>query len=216
MRALLLAPLALAASLAAQVSARPAPAVAAQTPPAVEALTPVVQPATTQLAQMLPLLRPEKWKLSADLRRQTTDNLSSISTDLNSTLPPLLSAADSTPAALPSLLALSRNLRALYDVTLRVLATSEVAAPEQQAEGLANALSALNTAIHHLDGSIDTAAQLQMGRIATLQTSLTKANTDLATANSALQAQTKPKPTAHSKSKVHHRSSSTTSTAPTQ
>ena len=152
----------------------------------------LVEPATTQLAQALPVLHPDKWKLPSDLRRRAQDNLTSISNDLSSTLPNLVAAADTPQPTLPALFALSRNLRALYDVVLRVATAAEIAAPEQQTAALTEALTSLATARQHLDERLDSSAAAQQQQLATLQTSLTAARESLTQARAAATVQPTP------------------------
>ena len=165
----------------------------------------LVQPATTQLAQAMPLLHPDKWKLSSELRRRSDDNLTSISNDLSSTLPNLVAAADTPQATLASLFALSRNLRALYDVVLRVATTAEIAAPEQQASALTQSLATLATARQQLDARLDATAAAQQQQISTLQTSLGAANQSLAQAKAAAQAQPTPAASTHTRPRARRK-----------
>ncbi len=199
---------------AAQVGT-PAPAAASQNQPATSAtpISSIVQPATTELAQTLPLLHPDKWKLSSELRRRADDNLSSVSNDLSSTLPNLVAGADTPQPALPALFALSRNLRALYDVVLRVSTAAEIAAPDQQAAALTQALNSLATARQQLDERLDASAAAQQQQLATLQSSLAASREALAQAKAAAVAQPAPS-TTHTRTRTHRKPATPTPPSP--
>lgn len=105
----------------------------------------VLKPGLDQLQQTLLTLRPERWKTSGAVVRQTEANITSISTDMQTTLPPLLEAADHNPASLAQVMPAYRNVSALYDVLIRVTEVSIVAAPSQQSVALQQTLESLET-----------------------------------------------------------------------
>lgn len=190
--------------------------VQASSPGSTTAASPVsalVQPATTQLAQTLPTLHPDKWKLSGELRRRAEDNLSSISNDLSSTLPGLVTAADGPQPTLASLFALSRNVRALYDVVLRVATAAEIAAPDQQAAALTEALNGLATARQQLDERLDSTAASGQQQLTAAQASLASAQAALAQSKAAAEA-AKPAATTHTRTRPRRKPATAPATPP--
>lgn len=124
-------------------------AFAAQTPASAPAAQPlktpsaIMQPALDTLQQALGTLRPEKWKASGAERQEAVANISSISQDLQTSLPSLLAAADQAPGSVSQLLPAYRNIEALYDVVLRVSESGNLSAPSQQRAALEEARAKL-------------------------------------------------------------------------
>ena len=118
------------------------PATSPTAAPAAAATTPstLVQPSLTNLERVLGTVDVEKWKLPRQARDDARRNVDSIRQDMTATLPPLLTAADASPGAVPAQFAMLRNVDALYDVALRLSATAAVAAPAAQATALDQAL----------------------------------------------------------------------------
>lgn len=135
----------------------------------------MVQPNINTLSQMMGQLRIDKWKLSNESREQMNSYIASINKDLNTTLPNLLSETDQSHGAADKVLAVSRNVDALYDVLLRVAATGEVASPGQQAQVLEQQVIALRDTRQALDDRIQKGVQAQVRTIANLQQQLATA-----------------------------------------
>jgi len=133
-----------------------APAVPPQPHAAASAPSPIsglLQPALDTVHKTLESLRLDKWK-KGTVRDEAGTNIDSIRTDLRSNLPPLIQSADAAPGTVSKLLPLSRHLNALYDVLLRVSEASRVAAPDDQAALLQQALLSLSNARLALDDRI--------------------------------------------------------------
>jgi hypothetical protein len=97
--------------------------------PATSTPSAILKPALDSIQQALTTVRPEKWKISNDASQQTQANLSSIQTDIQTTLPPLLATADQRPDSVVQVLPAYRNIEALYDVLLRVSQVATLSAP---------------------------------------------------------------------------------------
>lgn len=153
-------------------------AFAAQAPAAVQpsttaqpAGTPssIMQPALDTLRQALETLRPDKWKTSGPAREEAAANVSSIGHDLETTLPPLLAAADRAPGSVAQVLPAYRNIEALYDVVLRVSETGNFSAPTQQIAALEQARAQLEDARRALGEHLQSAALAQDQQVRNLQ-----------------------------------------------
>ncbi|WP_157478164.1 hypothetical protein [Granulicella tundricola] len=158
------------ASAPAQNATQPTAALPAAPPPST-----TLQPAVESLRATLILVRVEKWKAPAPIRDAAGTNLDSIQRDLDSTLPPLVKAADATPNSVTALLPVFRNINALYDVLLRVSNAAELTAPRPQADGLQKSLAALDQARRTLGDSIQTDATAQDKQITSLRAQLATA-----------------------------------------
>lgn len=128
-------------ALAAQTPATAPPAQAQMQTPGNPSAT--LQPALDELQHALAALRPDKWKTSDEVRRETAANISSIRNDLETTLPPLLASADGAPGSVSRALPAFRNVEALYDVLLRVTGVADLSAPSQQSTALEQARASL-------------------------------------------------------------------------
>jgi hypothetical protein len=72
---------------------------------------------TSQAAALdLARLRPDKWKTDGDIKNQAQANADSISRNLTSALPTLISGVRTAPQSMAANFKLYRNLNALYDV----------------------------------------------------------------------------------------------------
>jgi hypothetical protein len=131
----------------APVAAQPAlaqPASASTSVPA-PPVSPQLQPALNSVMRAVSSVRVDKWK-RGNIRDEATQNISQIQRNIDVTLPPMLRDADSAPATLSTLLPISRNIGALYDVLLRVVEASRVVAPDDQVVQLQQALVTLGNA----------------------------------------------------------------------
>ncbi len=135
----------------------------------------ILRPALGQLGAGLSSVHLGKWKVPGQVREETNANISSISRDLDGTLPTLLAKADGSPAAVSATLPVYRNVDALYDVLLRVTAAADRGAPKQQAAALHNALAAMETARRSLGDSVLQSAIRQDSTVSSLESALKQA-----------------------------------------
>jgi len=133
--------------------------------------TTILQPALGSIQQALLIVRPEKWKAPGTVSAESVSDIGSIQRDLNSTLPPLLNAADS--GAMTQLLPAYRNIEALYDVLVRVTQTSILAAPTPQSAALQHATIDLQQARRDFGDLLDSTAQSQDRHLHEVQLKLT-------------------------------------------
>lgn len=132
----------------------------------------LLKPAMDSIQQAVTIARPEKWKVSNDTSQQTQANLSSIQTDLRSTLPTLLDTADQNPTSAVQMLPAYRNVEALYDVLLRVNQVAMLSAPAQQIVALQEAVESLEKSRRALGDSIQSSALHQEQQNRDLQAQL--------------------------------------------
>jgi hypothetical protein len=118
----------------------------------------------------------EKWK-SGTVRSEATANVASLQKDLQDTLPVLLAAADAEPQSLSKALPVSRNLDALYDVLLRVVDGSRVAAPADQVDQLIEAMASVQKSRLALNDHLQEMAAGQEKQVVNLQAAIVKAQT---------------------------------------
>ena len=140
--------------------------------PSIPTASSILRPALDQIGSGLSGIRLEKWKVPGEMRETTNANMSSISRDLDGTLPSLLGASDAKPSSIADTLPVYRNVEALYDVLLRVTEVADRGAPKDQIAALHNALASLENARHALGDSVLEASVLQDARISRLETSL--------------------------------------------
>jgi hypothetical protein len=160
-----------AAALAAQAPAAQPPASQSAPQPSPTASS-ILNPAISTLQQALDGIRIEKWKTSSAIRSEAEDNIASVRRDIDTTLPPLLAAADGAPDSVTQILPAYRNIEALYDVLLRISSVSRLAAPQQQSAPLEQAISNLEASRRTLGDQMQTAAMSQDQKVHTLQASL--------------------------------------------
>ena len=170
-----LAPLAAqpATSSAATTPAAPASAStpAPAPPPPLPTYTDLLKPSLSGLYGTLSDLRIDKWK-NGSVRAEAEHDTASIVDDLNQKVPALLKDADAAPNQVVAALALTRNFAALYDVSLRVLDASRIAAPADQAAKIQDALNSLAAANRALYDRLEKAAAVQETHIGDLETKL--------------------------------------------
>lgn len=169
-----LAPLAAqpATSSAATTPAAPSAAPAsAPAPPPLPTYTDLLKPSLSGLYGTLSDLRIEKWK-NGSVRGEAEHDTTSIVDDLNQKVPGLLKDADAAPNRVAAALALTRNFAALYDVSLRVLDASRIAAPPDQAAKIQDALNSLAAANRALYDRLEKAVTVQETHIGDLETKL--------------------------------------------
>lgn len=132
-------------------------------------LSGLVQPSLDTLQQTLGALKLEKWKRGT-VREESDANIKDILQDLQTTLPPIIAAAE--PGTISKVLPVFRNIDALYDVFLRVVEGSRVAAPADQVTQLQEALISLGKGRRALAERIQESALAQEKQIADLKSTL--------------------------------------------
>ncbi len=165
----------------------------------VVALSGLVQPSLGTVEQSLEKVFLDRWKTSKALKETTTNNLGSIHRDLETTLPGLLATADGAPGSVASLVPVSQNLGALYDVLLRVTVVAESSAPPEQAAALEQALTSLEGARRSFTERLQSSAEAEERRVTDLQTELSARPAPAVAA--AAPAPCKPAPAARAKKK---------------
>jgi hypothetical protein len=148
-------------------AAPPAPAVP-QVPP-----SGILQPSLDTVRQALGSVRVERWKRGS-VRDEASDDIHSIMNDMQANLPPLLQDADGGPGALSRMLPLGKHVDALYDVLLRVVEAARMAAPDEQANQLREALATLGTARLAFDERMQQTATIQEKQMADLRVTVEK------------------------------------------
>ena len=132
----------------------------------------MLRPALDVLKTALDGVRLDKWKGPAAVRSDEDANLASIRKDMETTLPPLLAAADAAPDSAAKTLPAYRNVEALYDVLLRVAAAGRLAAPADQSSALDQALARLDDGRRALGDRLQEDAKAQEKRVGDLQAAL--------------------------------------------
>ncbi len=173
--------------------ATPAPSAAPAPTPALPSYSDLLTPSLAGLHDTLTSLRIDKWQ-RGNVRADAEHDADSILNDLNNTLPGLLKDADTAPSSLAAALSLTRNFAALYDVSLRVLDASRIAAPAEQEAQIQEALNALAAADRALYDRLDKAAAVQETHIGDLQTRLGDLETKYKAQQAALQRVSTPPP----------------------
>ncbi len=161
-----------ASSTSPPTDAAPAAAPAASRPVIPSAST-ILQPSLNTVQQTLAGLRVERWKRGS-VRDEASADINSIQQDMQMHIGPLLKDADVAPGALSKTLPVARHVDALYDVLLRVVEAARMAAPDDQANALRQALVNLNTARLALDDSMETAAGSQEKQLVDLRVTVQK------------------------------------------
>ena len=143
-------------------------------PPAKELQSPsaIMQPALNAVQQALSTVRLDKWKTSNSIRDESNTNMNSILHDIETTLPPLLAAADAAPNSVAHALPAFRNTEALYDVLLRVSEAGRFYAPHEQSTALQQSLDSLETARRAFADRLQSDAVARDQQIHTLQTTV--------------------------------------------
>jgi hypothetical protein len=130
-----------------------------------------MQPALSTVQRTVSGVRMDKWK-KGNVREEASQNIQQILSDLQQNLPPLLQDADASQEALSKLLPVSRNVSALYDVLLRVVEASRVAAPDDQVGQLQTALVSLGDARLALGSRMQGSAEGMEKQVTDLRTVL--------------------------------------------
>ena len=104
----------------------------------------VLAPGLDAVQYTLNTVKTDKWKRGS-VRDEAGADIGSIVSDIQVKLPPLLKDADGAPATASKMIPVARNVDALYDVLLRVVEAARMAAPDDQANALRQALGTLST-----------------------------------------------------------------------
>ncbi len=145
---------------------------AAQPPPKPSDL---LHPALSLISQTMVSLNISRWKAPSEVRAATQQNVDSIQRDLNGTLPGLLATADGGAESVSAVFPVYRNIDALYDVLLRVAQTANLAAPDNEAGSIAEALSKLESARADLGNAILNVSKNNEAEVIKLRTSVQQA-----------------------------------------
>lgn len=129
----------------------------------------MMRPSLDAVGEAIEILHPDRWKAAGSVRQEVASNIDSIRRDLEVTLPPLLTAADSQPSSVAQALPAYRNIEALYDVLLRVSEAGRLAAPRDQAMTLQNALAGLEKSRRSFAEQMQSTAAAQDQRLRTLE-----------------------------------------------
>jgi hypothetical protein len=141
-------------------------------PPTVTPPSATLQPSLDVLKQALAGISTDKWKASPAIRTEADSNLHSVQRDVETTLPPLLAAADAAPGSVAKTIPVFRNIDALYDVMLRLDSAGRLAAPKDQMSALDQALASVSDARHSLGDQLQSNADAQDARVMHLQAAL--------------------------------------------
>jgi hypothetical protein len=133
----------------------------------------ILQPSLDSVQQTLTAVKVERWKRGS-VRDEASGDINSLTTDLQQRMPGLLKEADAAPGSLSKTLPVSRHVDALYDVLLRVVEASRIAAPDDQANQLRQALSGLEKARLTLDDSMEQSASSQEKQLVDLRVAVQK------------------------------------------
>jgi hypothetical protein len=131
-----------------------------------------LQPSIDVLKQMLAETHIDKWKASPAIRSEAQANFDSIQRDVQSTLPPLLAAADPAPDSTAKVFPVYRNVEALYDVMLRLVVAGRLAAPNDQMSALDQTLARLDDGRRALGTELQQDADAQELRVTHLEAAL--------------------------------------------
>lgn len=131
----------------------------------------LLQPALTETQTTLNLLKLDKWK-KGSVRDEAGENVNALLRDLQTNLPPLMTAADASPTALSQAIPLIKHLDAFYDVLLRVEEASRVSAPSEQVSALQQLLLSVNKARIAYDDLLQAQAASHEKQAFALQTEL--------------------------------------------
>ncbi|HKF49042.1 MAG TPA: hypothetical protein VKB38_16915 [Terracidiphilus sp.] len=139
--------------------------------PAVVAPSSLLQPSLKQAQNTLFSLKLDKWK-KGSVREEAETNVMSLLHDLQTNIPPLMSAADAAPGEVSQSIPLLKHMDAFYDVLLRVEEASRVSAPGDQINALEGALLGVNKARIALDDHLAEQAAIREKQIVSLESDL--------------------------------------------
>lgn len=133
----------------------------------------VLGPSLDTVRQTLDSVRVDKWKRGS-VREEAAGDINSIQRDMQENLPTLMKEADAGQGSLSKLLPVSTHVDALYDVLLRVMEAARIAAPDEQASAIRQALNSLGGARLALDDHILQRATAQEKQVSDLHSVVQK------------------------------------------
>ncbi len=133
----------------------------------------VLKPALDQVQATLNTVKLDKWKRGS-VRDEAGADIGSVRSDMQVNLPPLLRDGDAAPGVLSKTIPVARNIDALYDVLLRVVEASRIAAPDDQANALRQSLAGLSSARLALYDKMQDAAAIQEKQVSDLRATVQK------------------------------------------
>ncbi len=138
----------------------------------------LLKPSLTTVQNTLNALKLDKWK-KGSVRDEAGEHVESLLKDLQTNVPPLMTAADAAPQSLSQVLPLMKHLDAFYDVLLRVEEAARVSGPPDQLGALQQSMLQLNQARLAQDDLLQTQAAVQEKQVVDLQGALKSARADL-------------------------------------
>ena len=147
-----------------------APAIPAPPPFSTSA---ILSPSLDIVRQTLDSVRVDKWKRGS-VREEATGDINSVQREMVENLPSLVKEADAAQGSLSKVLPVSTHVDALYDVLLRILEAARIAAPDEQASAIRQALNSLGSARLALDDHILQRATAQEKQVGDLHTVVEK------------------------------------------
>jgi hypothetical protein len=145
---------------------------AASTPAGFKTASALLEPGLDAVKDALATVRVDRWKAPGAVKDETDGNLNSIRRDVDTTLPGLLVIADAAPDSVTKVLPAYRNIEALYDVLLRVMASTRMFGPSQQDAALEQAMINLDAGRRGLGDQMQLAAAAQDKQAGDLRTAL--------------------------------------------
>ncbi|HEX4284388.1 MAG TPA: hypothetical protein VHZ28_04805 [Terracidiphilus sp.] len=146
----------------------PIPTAPAAPAPPIAMPSSLLQSSLDGIQHTLAGIKVDRWKRGS-VRDEANADISSLTVDLQQRMPALLKDADAAPGVLSKTLPVSRHLDALYDVLLRVVEASRMAAPDDQANTLRQSLENLEKARLALDDSMEQSASSQEKQLVDLR-----------------------------------------------
>ncbi len=123
-----------------------------------------------RLQQTLKALTVSRWKAPGDVRQTTQSDVDSMQRDLSNTLPALIAQTKANPAQLAPILAVYRNVDALYDVLLRVSETAQLAGAANDSRALEEQRATLESSRTQVGAALLQSAQAQDSEVTQLRT----------------------------------------------
>lgn len=131
----------------------------------------LLRPSLKVVQDMLNNLRLDRWR-KGSVRDEASDHVDSLLKDMQTNLPPLLTAADAAPGSVSQAIPLVKHLDAFYDVLLRVEEAARVSAPPEQISALQQTMLQLNQSRLALDDHLAAEAAAQEKQTVDLQASV--------------------------------------------
>jgi hypothetical protein len=144
-----------------------------QAPASAAPVTPssLLHPSLTLVQTTLTSLKLDKWK-KGTVRDEASANVTAVLHDLQTNVPPLVTASDAEPGAISKSIPLIKHVDALYDVILRIDEAARVSAPTDQIDSLEQTLKTFGGARIEFYDNLQQSAAGQEKTIGDLQTTL--------------------------------------------